>query len=259
MKKIRLLGLLLAFSILILSTAAYAIDFSDFLNKWSIVEEAGEEEEEIIPEPVTVELGGFIVTGFEDYFSYEYGVLNIMGDEEGNEIIVKNIDPDNATSDCISMEGGAKVVLEGVNISASNRNPILVGSNDDNTITLAEDTINVLTVTAGSYATVGVKAGNRVVFQGTGQLIVNNFGSGACIGGSGNSGQTSGSITIEDGTYRLNPTTGAGIGGGYYGDGGEITINDGDITVTAPSETYSAGIGGGAYGTGGIITIGGGS
>ncbi|MFI3312789.1 MAG: hypothetical protein R3Y62_02780, partial [Eubacteriales bacterium] len=126
-------------------------------------------------------------------------------------------------------------------------------------ITLAEDTLNVLTVTAGSYATVGVKAGNRVVFQGTGQLIVNNFGSGACMGGSGNSGQASGSITIEDGTYRLNPTTGAGIGGGYYGDGGEITINDGDITVTAPAETYSAGIGGGAYGTGGIITIGGGS
>ena len=49
---------------------------------------------------------------------------------------------------------------------------------------------------------------------------------------------------------------GAGIGGGYYGNGGSITITGGEVTATAGED--GAGIGGGYYGTGGSITITGG-
>ena len=50
---------------------------------------------------------------------------------------------------------------------------------------------------------------------------------------------------------------GAGIGGGFYGSGSNITINGG--TVTANSESWGAGIGGGNRGSGSNITINGGT
>ena len=58
-----------------------------------------------------------------------------------------------------------------------------------------------------------------------------------------------GSLEVNGGSY------GAGIGGGFYGAGGAITITGG--TVTANGGSYGAGIGGGAAGSSGDITIGG--
>ena len=49
----------------------------------------------------------------------------------------------------------------------------------------------------------------------------------------------------------------AGIGGGYYGAGGNVTIYGGDVTARGGS--YGAGIGGGANGAGGTVTIYGGN
>ena len=49
---------------------------------------------------------------------------------------------------------------------------------------------------------------------------------------------------------------GAGIGGGMYGDGSNITINGGEVTATGGE--LAAGIGGGVYGDGSNITINGG-
>lgn len=51
--------------------------------------------------------------------------------------------------------------------------------------------------------------------------------------------------------------SGAGIGGGYRGVGGTVTIHGG--TVTATGGDYGAGIGGGDYGHGGTVTINGGT
>lgn len=56
-----------------------------------------------------------------------------------------------------------------------------------------------------------------------------------------------GNITAQGAIY------GAGIGGGWKGNGGTITISGG--TVDATGGDYGAGIGGGEYGNGGIITI----
>jgi hypothetical protein len=69
---------------------------------------------------------------------------------------------------------------------------------------------------------------------------------------------TDGTLIINSGTVTANGGyKGAGIGGGYKGDGGIITINGG--TVEATGGDYGAGIGGGMSGTGGNITINGGT
>ncbi len=63
----------------------------------------------------------------------------------------------------------------------------------------------------------------------------------------------------ENGTGALEATGSnysAGIGGGFMGNGGTVTINGG--AVMAMGDWYAAGIGGGAGGSGGTITINGG-
>ncbi|MCD8089153.1 MAG: DUF11 domain-containing protein [Clostridiales bacterium] len=65
---------------------------------------------------------------------------------------------------------------------------------------------------------------------------------------------------MNDGTVTATGSVmgGAGIGGGDYGDGSNITINGGTITVLASPDaknSFSAGIGGGENGNGNNITI----
>jgi len=96
--------------------------------------------------------------------------------------------------------------------------------------------------------------GNELILSGTNTL---------------KSGKNEPGIRVESGTALeikddgsgvtdvLNVTggyCGAGIGGGYEGDGGTITIS-GDAKVTATGGYYGAGIGGGESGSGGSITI----
>ena len=68
---------------------------------------------------------------------------------------------------------------------------------------------------------------------------------------------TTGSLTIDSQTggslTATGSTKGAGIGGGSYGDGNNITINGG--TVTATSEKMGAGIGGGDEGSANNINV----
>ena len=65
-------------------------------------------------------------------------------------------------------------------------------------------------------------------------------------------GQTDGSGALEATRDSYN----AGIGGGYNGSGGEVTIHGGEVTATGYS---GAGIGGGQNGNGGAVTISGGT
>ncbi|MEG0157672.1 MAG: hypothetical protein RR661_08485, partial [Anaerovoracaceae bacterium] len=67
-----------------------------------------------------------------------------------------------------------------------------------------------------------------------------------------------GTVTIEGGTILAQGTTNAsGIGGGNMGAGGTVTISGG--TVTARAGQYGAGIGGGYQGAGGTTIISGGT
>ena len=94
---------------------------------------------------------------------------------------------------------------------------------------------------------------------GTGTLTATATASSAAGIGGGYMG-AGGNITINGGTVTANGNTqGAGIGGGYYGVGGNITINGGKVVANGGSSESSdaggAGIGGGGYAAGGTITI----
>ena len=115
-----------------------------------------------------------------------------------------------------------------------------------------------LDVTGSANAGIEVNSGNSLTLYGqsagSGTLTATGDVGGAGIGG-GYIG-SGGTITINGGTVTANGGgTGAGIGGGYGGNGGTITINGG--TVTATGDVCGAGIGGGALGEGGNIAIGG--
>lgn len=95
----------------------------------------------------------------------------------------------------------------------------------------------------------------------------NGFGGGAGIGGGSASNTSAGNgsnitinggiITATPGSEALGTRYGAGIGGGYFGDGSRITIQGG--TVDSTGNSGSAGIGGGADGNGSDILISGGT
>ena len=86
------------------------------------------------------------------------------------------------------------------------------------------------------------------------------FAYGAGIGGGkGNSG---GDIRIEDGEVTAvcegSLADGAGIGGGHSGSGGDIDIAGGAVTAacrSADGSAYGAGIGGGSSGSGGSVRV----
>ena len=86
---------------------------------------------------------------------------------------------------------------------------------------------------------------------GSGSLKATGGKYGAGIGG-GNYGSGE-NITITGGTVNATGSSGAGIGGGNGGDGKNITITGG--TVTATGNEDGAGIGGGSSGSGENITI----
>ena len=88
--------------------------------------------------------------------------------------------------------------------------------------------------------------------NGNGKLIATGGQYGAGIGGGFYEGGKN--ITIAGGKVTATGGLGAaGIGGGFYGDGNDITITDGKVTATGGN--YGAGIGGGNHGNGRNITI----
>ena len=95
--------------------------------------------------------------------------------------------------------------------------------------------------------------------NGTGKLIATGGENGAGIGGQ-NPDQLEGyggfgAITVNGGVVSsTSGSYGAGIGGGTWGAGGEVTINGGTVTATV-SYGYGAGIGGGTCADGGIVTV----
>ena len=110
----------------------------------------------------------------------------------------------------------------------------------------------------GSFNNAGINVleGNSLTIYGqsygTGTLDVSGGSNSAGIGGG-----DGGNITINGGNvHATGGIDGAGIGGGDGGNGGNITINGGDVTAIAG--TSGAGIGGGREGDGGNITINGG-
>lgn len=165
------------------------------------------------------------------------------------------------TSQTIVLEGTAKLILAGVNISTSAAPPIGVTGNDA-VIELAEGSNNTLESTYKYYAGIHVAVGSRVTFTGSGNLDVKNTSTGddaSCgIGGQRVSPSFScgtiifdldGAITAQGGQRA------AGIGtcmrqSKYNAVSGSILIKKG--TINATGGYCSSGIGTGPDGGGSI-------
>ena len=243
--------------------------------------------------PTVKEAGDFLVTGPDENseFDEEKGVLVIKGD-----VSVKNKDDVEITGQSIIVSASCTVVLEGINIEAAKGPAILIGSPNNVTLALADNTVNTVTGAPGVNvnATKGSFAGIEVEFEfedtetpankmasltinGNGTLNATGNANAAGIGGSNSAGGSKGrglygNITIDSGTINATGTGGgAGIGssnnpnGGTsigsfkatgYNTWGTITINGGKVTARAGN---AAGIGGGNHVDSGKIIINGGT
>ena len=164
------------------------------------------------------------------------------------------------TSETTSIQSGKTWTIQGDEVVNNNR--IKIDGNEETTILLPAG--KKLTLTKG----INVITPQTLIIDGdsTGILISGGPSTtpegAAGIGGYGDSEKLyiCGTIIIKNGditAYGGNGENGgAGIGGGYRGNGGTINITGGKVEANAG--TNAAGIGGGLEGSGGVITITGG-
>ncbi len=226
------------------------------------------------------------------YVSQEGGVTN---EKQTTETVIKQADNTAATGNTITVEtsGGAKaeLTIEDLNVSSDNTSAIDVKGSSEAEITLKGDNkletddASVIHVSEGDVTITGdgtlyadndpdsehAKIGSNVSEDMSGSIHItgnaqvttgddrhdDGVGGGAAIG-SGQRGNMSGGITIDENATVIASSSedGAGIGSGLRGDmSGTITIG-GNATVTGTSGYDGAGIGSGENGTmSGTITI----
>ena len=151
----------------------------------------------------------------------------------------------------------AEVTLSGVNIDTSNSGGAAVTTQGKGNVTIELDNSNAV---KSGYVHAGVEKkneGNLTIADENknGSLNAKGGEKGAGIGG-GFAGDgtditvSGGEVTATGGMY------GAGIGGGYLASGTKITVFDGKVNATGGE--HGAGIGGGGGGDGTDITVSGG-
>ena len=188
---------------------------------------------------------------------------------EGNAVNLKDIPNDFVVQDGYLLKGtlggnykvsiadGATVTLDGVTINGENNSAYkwagLTCKGDCKIILKGENSVKGFD---GKYPGIYVPKGKTLIIEGDGLLDASSNGAGAGIGGGywidcGNIVINDGTVTVMGGSYA------AGIGSGYYATAGDITIGGG--TVTATGGSYAAGIGSGVDASAGPITISGGT
>jgi len=201
-----------------------------------------------------VNYGDFNISGTNLIgISFANGILSI--NNNGIYTIGMKDDVTNTTNQIVIASGvNANITLSNVDINARN---------DDNTCAfdMTGASVNLTLIgdntlrSSGRRAGLQVPDGSNLVIMGEsiGTLSATGGSYGAGIGG-GVYG-TGGNITISGSTVTATGGiySGAGIGGGFYGAGGNITISGGTVTATGGFFDGAAGIGGGLYGAGGNI------
>ncbi len=163
----------------------------------------------------------------------------------------------------------SQTVSQGDQQNVPDDNPTITGTSDTYTVTIsaAQDTTATVTFrdlninTRENPSDSNSDGAAAVSVNGAGNVNIELVGSNSLTSGYNHAGiedRNSGTLTIHsdnNGTlYAIGGYNGAGIGGGTYGDGSNITIS-GNATVTATGGRYAAGIGGGDSGDGSNITI----
>ena len=141
------------------------------------------------------------------------------------------------------------------NSSAETSNTIMINASENATANVTISNVNI--DTSGAAVSTGGKGNVNIELDGTNTLKSGVDHAGLEKNSDGNQGKLT--ITDENENGKLIATGGdgaAGIGGGLYGDGNDITITGGEITATGGYN--GAGIGGGDLGGGSNITITGG-
>ena len=157
----------------------------------------------------------------------------------------------------VSIAAGATVTLNGITINGVNNESYeFAGLNllGDATLILADGKSNTVKGFERNYPGVYVPPGHKLTIAGSGTLTASSNGFGAGIGGGfeidcGDIDINGGIITATGGTQA------AGIGGGGSANNGAIKINAGIRLVTATGGNLAVPIGRGTDGTGGNVTI----
>ena len=171
--------------------------------------------------------------------------------------VITGTSTDNTLTINAEKDQTANVTLSGANIDVSSEGKAAVTTTGDGNVSIELDDESTL---KGGYKHAGLEKNNvgSLTIGDTdkdGKLTAKGGQYGAGIGGGYNGNGSDISITSGE-VNATGGTSGAGIGGGYNGNGSDITITDGEVNATGGK--YGAGIGGGEYGIGKDIIITGG-
>ena len=176
---------------------------------------------------------------------------------EDSAPVITGTSTDNTLTINAEKDQTASVTLSGANIDVSGKGKAAVTTTGDGNVSIELDGESTL---KGGYKHAGLEKNNigSLTIGDTdkdGKLTAKGGQYGAGIGGGYNGNGSDISITSGE-VNATGGTSGAGIGGGYNGNGSDITITDGEVNATGGK--YGAGIGGGEYGIGKDIIITGG-
>ena len=162
----------------------------------------------------------------------------------------------------VNAGSGGQTVTQGSQVDVPDSAPVITGSSTENTVTINAEKDQTANVTL-SGANIDLSGAGKAAVSTTGEgnVSIELNGDSTLKSGRAHAGlekNNGGSLTIadEDKNGKLTATggsDGAGIGGGFKGNGNNIAITGGEVNAT--SNGCGAGIGGGGGGDGSDITV----
>ena len=162
----------------------------------------------------------------------------------------------------VNAGSGGQTVTQGSQVDIPDSAPVITGSSTENTVTINAEKDQTSSVTlSGANIDVSNEGKAAVSTNGEGNVSIELDGENTLKSGYRHAGlekNNGGGLTIadQDENGKLTATggsDGAGIGGGFKGNGNNIVITGGEVNAT--SNGCGAGIGGGGGGDGSDITV----
>ena len=162
----------------------------------------------------------------------------------------------------VNAGSGGQTVTQGSQVDVPDSAPVITGSSTENTVTINAEKDQTASVTlSGANIDVSNTVKAAVSTNGEGNVSIELDGENTLKSGYRHAGlekNNGGGLTIadQDENGKLTATggsDGAGIGGGFKGNGNNIAITGGEVNAT--SNGCGAGIGGGGGGDGSDITV----